>query len=228
VRRPPAYYRHLLAAELAPPPPEDSRLGPCLAANAACWDAWAGGDGGGGGEARLAVLGGDSTDARKGGGGAAAAEASCGEQGEEPRSSSTTTSTATSASTTSTSRNLRLSAAVRAMVPLLPEDYAYGDPFDFARDSTAQGDAAAALEAGAGKAGTGSGASAGAGPGTEGALVAGDAALREAHFPTGVLDHNGSQLDLRPTNSWRLPIDQVPRRGDAKGARRLGGSEGTL
>jgi len=34
-------------------------------------------------------------------------------------------------------------------------------------------------------------------------------ARREAHFPTGLLDHNGSQVDLRRTNSWRLNIDEV-------------------
>jgi NAD(P)-dependent dehydrogenase (short-subunit alcohol dehydrogenase family) len=40
-------------------------------------------------------------------------------------------------------------------------------------------------------------------------LVPGDEDQSESHFPKGAVDHASQQLDLRETNSWILPIDQV-------------------
>jgi NAD(P)-dependent dehydrogenase (short-subunit alcohol dehydrogenase family) len=80
---------------------------------------------------------------------------------------------------------LALSSALLSAVPLLPEDEAI--PLTDALSTTATTTTTMTNPA----------------DGENGTLSS--AAL----FPTGLLDHNQQQVDLRRTNSWRLPIEEV-------------------
>jgi hypothetical protein len=192
VRRPPAYYRHLLGAELAPPAAAAAPA-QCLAADAACWAAFrgAGGESGSSGSsgssrssgAAIEAAGdghGDGSLEARGGGGSGAAVVAVGSaagnssQGAPPQPPQPLLL-----------QGQHVPSALRAAVPLVADDWAYGaggGADDWAK--------AAATDA------------------AEGCLVvapseavAKAAALREAHFPSGALDHNGSQVTQHDNNA---------------------------
>ena len=237
VRRPPAYYRHLLAAELAPygmtsssgaassptgsgstsPPSSTTKALPYLRADTACWNAYHG-SGGNSSQADTgipAVLEVDSSADESSTGisfeTVQGNDVVTGEACAAVNSSQTTAATARVPTSAALGKAQRkeddarpqvsvpkyMPSALRAAVPLLAEDWAYG-----AGGGAEDWDETLPLNAGDS---SGSSSSknnsngqvttvASAGGAEDSSMVAAASALREAHFPGGALDHNGSQV----------------------------------
>jgi len=229
VRRPPAYYRHLLAAELAPygitsagnassasgtgSNTTTTKALPCLRADAACWSEYRG--------VGTNSNQGHNTKGAVEGGGFEIIEGSGDVNSSQPPPSITPPTSLSSPPRSVESVEAQrkeegegqqeqqqqvhvpkhVPSALRAAVPLLAEDWAYGAgggaedwndalPSNLGDSSGTRGGGNSSNDHSSNR----QVAEASASGESDNSLVAEASALREAHFPGGALDHNGSQV----------------------------------